>query len=60
MERKIYAAVPPKVGYSLTPLGLTLVDVLDSIREWAETNIGSVLEARASYDSRPAGEPEAV
>ncbi|HDY84449.1 MAG TPA: transcriptional regulator, partial [Methylophaga sp.] len=32
VARKIYATVPPKVEYSLTPLGNTLVVLLRSIR----------------------------
>jgi len=32
--RKVYAVVPPKVEYSLTPLGLELQPILISLREW--------------------------
>jgi len=48
--RTIYPTVPPKVEYTLTPLGHTLVDLLDGIRLWAETNIECVLEAQTTYD----------
>jgi DNA-binding HxlR family transcriptional regulator len=37
--------VLPKVEYSLTPLGQTLVSLPDDIRAWAETHIEAVLEA---------------
>jgi DNA-binding HxlR family transcriptional regulator len=50
ITRKIYASVPPKVEYRLTPLGQTLIGLLDAIRTWAESHIESVLEAQASYD----------
>lgn len=50
--RTIYPTVPPKVEYTLTPLGLTLVKLLDGIRTWSETNIEEVLQAQAVYDSR--------
>ena len=53
LTRKIYASVPPKVEYNLTPLGQTLIGLLDSIRVWAESHIESVLEAQANYDQRP-------
>ncbi len=48
--RKIYATVPPKVEYSLSPLGYTLISPIISIKDWAETNIESVLTAQKEYD----------
>jgi len=50
ITRKIYARVPPKVEYNLTPLGQTLIGLLDAIRLWAESHIETVLEAQAEYD----------
>jgi DNA-binding HxlR family transcriptional regulator len=50
ITRKIYASIPPKVEYRLTPLGRTLIDLLDAIRGWAENNIETMLEAQAAYD----------
>ena len=40
IERKVYAQVPPKVEYSLSPLGRSLEPVLLSLRTWGEANIG--------------------
>ena len=34
VERKVYAEVPPRVEYSVTPLGSTLRPVLDNIAQW--------------------------
>lgn len=51
VTRKIYATVPPKVEYSLTPLGNTLVVLLRSIRVWSETHIEQVMTAQENYDS---------
>lgn len=51
VTRTIYPSVPPKVEYSLTPLGRTLVALLDAIRVWSETNIEAVLKAQNMYDS---------
>jgi DNA-binding HxlR family transcriptional regulator len=53
ITRKIYASVPPKVEYNLTPLGKTLISLLDSIRVWAESHIEYMLEAQTEYDQRP-------
>lgn len=36
VERKVYPQVPPKVEYSLTPLGKSLEPILHSLREWGE------------------------
>ena len=52
--RTIYASVPPKVEYSLTELGHTLVRILDAIRKWSESNIEDVLKARNEYDKKNA------
>ena len=38
--RKVYAQVPPKVEYSLSPLGKTLEPVLLALRGWGDANIG--------------------
>ena len=50
VARSVYAEVPPRVEYSLTPLGETLVQVLAQIKQWAEGNIESVLAAQKAYD----------
>ena len=50
--REIHAEVPPRVEYSLTPLGATLVDAVSALDSWARSNIGAVEEARARYDAR--------
>lgn len=56
VKRKVYASVPPKVEYSLTELGHTLVHILEAIRSWSETNIQRVLKARDTYDAAAASE----
>ena len=50
--RKIFASVPPRVDYSLTPFGSTLIDLLDAVRVWAESHIESMLESQVEYDQR--------
>jgi DNA-binding HxlR family transcriptional regulator len=49
--RTIYPTVPPKVEYTLTPLGCTLVGLVDAIRVWSETHIEAVIDAQTIYDS---------
>lgn len=39
IERKVYAQVPPKVEYSLSPLGRSLEPVLLALKKWGDANI---------------------
>lgn len=50
VARKIYPSVPPKVEYTITPLGNTLVGLLAALRVWSEANIEQVLLAQSHYD----------
>lgn len=36
VHREVYAEVPPRVEYSLTPLGKSLKPILDSMGAWGE------------------------
>lgn len=36
VNRKIYPEVPPRVEYSLTPLGFSLIPVLIALKDWGE------------------------
>src|ERR1700693_4660377 len=47
VKRKLYASVPPKVEYSLTPLGGSLVNKVEELCGWAEANVDQVLKAPA-------------
>lgn len=48
--REVYACVPPKVEYSLTPLGLTLGAAFCNVWIWAIENHEDVHKARAHFD----------
>jgi DNA-binding HxlR family transcriptional regulator len=45
--RRAYPVVPPKVEYTLTPLGSTLVPILGSLCRWSEEHYDEVESARA-------------
>jgi DNA-binding HxlR family transcriptional regulator len=45
IHRKVYAQIPSKVEYSLTPLGQTLEPVLSAMHNWAERH-GAALPGR--------------
>ena len=52
VERHVYPVVPPKVEYSLTPLGKTLTELLKAICKWAEIHLDEIEAARVHYDER--------
>lgn len=54
LERRVYAEVPPRVEYTLTELGRSLLDVARALETWAQTHIGDVEAARVCYDARTA------
>ena len=56
VKREIYPTVPPRVDYSLTPLGETLAEPLAILGEWAYRHISDVHVAIEQYDNRPKSE----
>ena len=49
VTRKIYAQVPVRVDYSLTPLGWTITDAIVALSEWSRHHGGDVTRARSEY-----------
>jgi DNA-binding HxlR family transcriptional regulator len=43
--------VPPRVVYTLTPLGETLCAPIAAIRNWAEAHINEISAAQTLYDT---------
>ena len=52
VERRVYPEVPPRVEYSLTPLGHSLRGPVAALTAWAEANAAPVVEARTRH-ARP-------
>ncbi len=50
--RTVYAEVPPRVEYELTPLGKTLCKQLVALCDWSEANIEAIVTAQQCYDAR--------
>lgn len=50
VHRKDYGEVPPRVEYSLTPLGMEAAGHLVSLIGWIEGNIGTIVASRPEAD----------
>ena len=57
VSRQVYAEIPPRVEYALTPLGRTLLEPLDAVRVWAEEHAAKILQAREEYDEATSPQP---
>lgn len=49
VKRTVYPVIPPKVEYSLTELGETLLEPLSAVCRWAESHMNEVERARANH-----------
>jgi len=47
IERKVYPVVPPKVEYSLSRLGRTLIEPLHALCRWSEKHLAELQANRA-------------
>lgn len=54
VRREVFASVPPRVEYSLTPLGASLSGIIAAVRTWAYDNMDEIDQARVSFDTRDA------
>jgi DNA-binding HxlR family transcriptional regulator len=54
VRRTVYAKVPPKVEYSLTEFGRTLIPVLVAMRDWGRAERATVVAKRQMQDASPA------
>jgi DNA-binding HxlR family transcriptional regulator len=51
VQRTVYPVVPPKVEYSLTPLGTTFVEAIDNLCQWAQEHGTDVEAARMRFEA---------
>lgn len=49
VERTVYAEVPVRVEYSLTPLGWSATELLMALADWADEHLADVEQARLRY-----------
>jgi len=50
--RRDFSEVPPRVEYSLTPLGASLAVLIVDIEQWVTTNYSRMTSAVRSHDTR--------
>ena len=51
VSRKVYPEVPPKVEYSLTETGLSLVPFIVQLTEWAQKHMKSLVKHREEFEA---------
>ena len=47
--REVFPTIPPRVEYTMTPLGLSFVESLGAVVTWAAENMEAVMAAREAY-----------
>ncbi len=52
VERNAYPTIPPRVEYTLTPLGETFGELLKGVCTWAEEHYDQILLAREQYERK--------
>lgn len=51
VSRKVYPEVPPKVEYSLTETGLSLVPFIVQLTEWEQKHMKSIVKHREEFEA---------
>jgi DNA-binding HxlR family transcriptional regulator len=49
ISRKVYPEVPPRVEYTLTDLGQSLLPAIGTLIKWADQHMPAIMESRAQY-----------
>ncbi|MFE2617131.1 winged helix-turn-helix transcriptional regulator [Micromonospora chalcea] len=55
VERHAYAEAPPRVEYSLTPLGQTLVEPIKVLTDWARDNGEAIIDFQEQHERSRSG-----
>ena len=50
VNRRFYQEVPPRVEYSLTETGHSLVPIIIKLTEWAQNNMKTIIEHRSKSE----------
>lgn len=49
IRREVFPEVPPRVEYSLTKKGKSLLPLIDNLLSWASENMEDIIESRRKY-----------
>lgn len=49
LQRKSYPEIPPRVEYSLTEKGRSLLPLIDGLLTWATNNMDDIIESRRQF-----------
>jgi DNA-binding HxlR family transcriptional regulator len=52
VARHAYPEVPPRVEYSLTPLGVSLSDPISALDRWVEVHLIDIKRAQMAFDGQ--------
>ena len=52
VARKLYPQIPPKVEYSLTEMGKSMLPSVAMLKDWATANMPAILASRAQYQNQ--------
>lgn len=56
IAREVYPVVPPRVEYTLTPLGESLLDLVQGLLDWSAEHTEVILAERQKYDAAQAAQ----
>ncbi|GAA1587717.1 helix-turn-helix domain-containing protein [Kribbella hippodromi] len=51
VTREVFAEIPPRVVYTLTPLGSSLIAPISVLSDWAEIHMPAITTAQSQYDA---------
>ncbi|MDX3006965.1 helix-turn-helix domain-containing protein [Kribbella solani] len=51
ITREVFAEIPPRVVYTLTPLGTSLIAPISVLSDWAENHMPAITTAQTRYDA---------
>lgn len=52
VSRKLYPQIPPKVEYTLTEMGKSILPSVAMLKDWANKNMPAILKSRAQYQKQ--------
>lgn len=52
IDRTVFPEVPPRVEYSLTASGQSLIPIIMELTEWAQNNMKTIIDHRRTFEQR--------